>query len=240
MASIVFTDTIGVLDVYAPKPAFQVIPDWYKDTESYLSDVKKPNGNGDTSATIKRCMPIFDALNSGYILVTYNDIWVSKKSEIDAKTNEPTGKKVSWYEWPSFSPIQFHSIEQAKKYPNVKNDAIPKWTNPWGIKTPPGFSTLFIPPVHRNNVFTAFPGVVDTDTYTAPVNIVFVLSDPDFEGLVPAGTPIVQVIPFKRESWEMSLGNERDFNEQVKVTSKLRTKFFDSYKTQYRQVKEYR
>ena len=85
------------------------------------------------------------------------------------------------------------------------------------------------------------PGIVDTDTYKASVNFPFVLNEPDtFEGLIPAGTPIAQVIPFKRESWEISIGVETDVVETQKVGLKLRSKFFDSYKTQFRQIKEYK
>jgi hypothetical protein len=51
---------------------------------------------------------------------------------------------------------------------------------------------------------------------------------------------MAQIIPFKRDSWNMELGSAEDYKEQNLVTSKLRTKFFDSYKTQYRQTKEYK
>ena len=84
------------------------------------------------------------------------------------------------------------------------------------------------------------PGIVDTDTYNAPVNFPFVLNNIKFEGLIPAGSPMAQVIPFKRDSWEMEIGGTEEFVNQNKVTTLLRTKFFDSYKTQYRQNKEYK
>lgn len=236
MPVITFTNTLGASDIYAPKPAFQITPDWYKNTDSYLGGKKVPSGDGMTTGTIKRCMPVFDAFNSGYILVTHTDIWVSQRAD-DPENPEI---KSPWYEWPSYSPIQFHPPEQAPLHPSATGTPVPKWINPWGIKTPPGYSSLFIPPVHRNNPFVALPGVVDTDTYVAAVNIVFVLQEQNFEGLVPAGTPIVQVIPFQRESWEMSMGTQEDLANQNNVTSKLRAKFFDSYKTQYRQIKEYK
>ena len=89
-------------------------------------------------------------------------------------------------------------------------------------------------------LFRSLPGIVDTDTYTAPVNFPFVLNDWKFEGIIPAGTPMAQVIPFKRESWQMSIGKNEELIEQNKVTTKLRSKFFDSYKSQYRQPKEYK
>lgn len=258
MTSIIFTDTIGVSEDYAPKPASKVIPEWYKNTESYITGDKKPTGNGMTTGTIKRCMPVFDVLISGYVLVTHTDLFIShKKLEYgDQEHLEKTGetrilseeeikaKKLPltehWFEWPSYDPIAFHPPKQALLHPIATGNSVPKWINPWGIKTPPGYSTLFIPPVHRSNSLVALPGVVDTDTYNVPVNIVFSIFDPNFEGLIPAGTPIVQVIPFKRDSWEMSLGKAEDVIAQENIVKKLRTRFFDSYKVQHRQPKEYR
>jgi hypothetical protein len=240
MAQILFTNTANVPEIYYPQPASKLIPEWYKKTESYIGEEKKPTPEGSTSGTIKRCMPVFDAINSGYLLVTYTDIWVTQQKEINAETNEPTGYVRAIYTWPSYEPIKFHPPQQAVLHPGATGEPVPKWMNPWAIKTPPGYSTMFLAPLHRNNVFNALPGVVDTDTYTAPVNIIFVLSDPKFEGLIPAGTPIVQVVPFKREEWVMEMGNEKDFITQSNVTTKLRTRFFDSYKSQFRQVKEYK
>jgi Spy/CpxP family protein refolding chaperone len=67
-----------------------------------------------------------------------------------------------------------------------------------------------------------------------------VLNDINFEGIIPAGTAVAQVIPFQREDWQMSIGKNEEIMETSKITTKLRTRFFDSYKTQYRQTKEYR
>jgi hypothetical protein len=230
MTQITFTNIIGIPDEYGPKPATSSVPEWYKSLESYLGGEKKPAGDGGNTGTIKRCMPVFDAIINGYILYTYADVWVSQK---DGKF---------WYEWPSFNPIEWHPVEQAPNHPNRNGhqESYPKWINPWAIQTPPGYSTLFVQPFHRESVFTILPGVVDTDQYNAAVNFPFVFNNINFEGLIPAGTPMAQVIPFKRESWEMSIGTQEDFEKQNKTTIRLRTRFFDSYKSQFRQPKEYK
>lgn len=230
---ITFTNTGGVDEAYTPKPASQFIPEWYKKLESYIGGNKKPIGDGTTSATAKRCMPIFDAITGGYILVSASDVFVSQKQD-------ENGNKIPWYEWSSHGLIHFHPIEQAPEHPAMNGFAYPKWINYWAIKTPEGYSTLFVQPFHRESVFTILPGVVDTDRYTAAVNFPFTLNDPTFEGLIPAGTPIAQAIPFKRDSWEMELGNLQDYQEQIKVTNKLTSKFFDRYKTMFRVNKEYK
>ena len=244
MAKIIFTSAFEVAKEFTPKPASFFIPDWYKNMESYIGGVKRPSGEGRTTATIKRCMPVFDSITSGYIIPTYVDVFVSQKKEFNVETNETTEKTFPWYEWPSLDPLGWHPIDQAPNHPkkgNLPNNAAyPKWMNPWSIKTPPGYSVLIISPMHRTSNFTIFDGIVDTDTYSAPINFPFVLNKWNFEGLISAGTPMAQIIPFKRESWEMSLGNNEERLAQNSITKNITNKFFDAYKTQYRQVKEYK
>jgi len=223
---ITFTNTSGV-DIEQPQPASKFTPDWYKDTKSYIGNIKKPTGAGATDATIKRCIPVFDAITAGYIITSPADVYVSLKESIQ------------FFEWSSLGLISFHPIEQAPNHPARNQHAYPKWMNPWAVKTPKGYSTLFTQPMHREAVFTILPGIVDTDTYTAPVNFPFIVNDPNFEGLIPKGTPIAQVIPFKRDKWQIKLGFEKEIKEQNKVTSILVTKFFDKYKTMFWTRKEF-
>jgi hypothetical protein len=84
------------------------------------------------------------------------------------------------------------------------------------------------------------PGIVDTDKYTAPVNFPFVINDINFEGIIPKGTPIAQVIPFKRDPWEIKIGGFEEMQEQSDVSNILKTKFFDRYKNAFRSSKEYK
>lgn len=225
---ITFTNVSSFKDIEKPQPASAFIPDWYKNMDSYIGGKKKPRGDGGASATVKRCMPVFDAIVAGYIIVSPADIYVSLRE----------GEQ--YFEWSDLGLIGFHPIEQAPNHPAKNKHAYPKWTNYWAIKTPKGYSTMFVQPMHRESVFTILPGIVDTDTYTAPVNFPMVINDPEFEGLIPKGTPIAQVIPFKRDSWSMKLGGQKELEEQANVTKNLQTKFFDRYKSMFRQNKEYK
>lgn len=225
--NIIFTNTSDH-NLEQPKPASKYVPDWYKNMESYIGGEKKPIGDGKTGATIKRCMPVVDAITAGYIITSPADVYVRIKDE------------EQYFEWSSLGLIQFHPIEQAPEHPARKPHAYPKWINPWAIKTPKGYSTLFVQPMHRESVFTILPGIVDTDTYTAPVNFPMVINDPNFEGLIPQGTPIAQVIPFKREIWQAKVGGEKELLEIKNVNNKLTRKFFDRYKSMFRDSKEYK
>ena len=224
---IIFTNTSDFAGIEKPKPAKQFIPDWYKDINSYIDKENKTTGNGKAMATIKKCMPVFDAIVAGYIITLPADVYVSIKD----------GEQ--YFEWSDHNLVSFHPIEQAPNHPNRNEHPYPKWTNPWAIKTPKGYSTLFVQPFHRESVFTILPGIVDTDKYFSPVNFPMVINDPNFEGLIPKGTPIAQVIPFKRESWNIELGGDKELQEQQNVTSNLQNKFFDRYKSMFRTQKEY-
>lgn len=237
MKEIIFADVRNISEEFKPQPAYKYIPEWYKNMNSYINNEKKPGENNETSATIKKCMPVFDSISQGYLIFTYCDIWVSQKLE---QNKDGSLYKVPWYQWPAQTPIDFHPIMQADTHPDANGHPYPKLLNPWSIKTPPGYSTMFFPPVHRENIFKVFPGVVDTDKYNFPVNFPMVLSDPNFEGLIPAGTPIVQLVPFKRENWKISFKEIKDTEMAKKILSGFNIRFFDSYKNHYRQKKEYK
>jgi hypothetical protein len=229
MADIIFTDVWGIPEEFDIRPASTYIPEWYKKMESYIGGAKKPTANGGSPATLKKCVPVFDAITAGYIIVSPADVYVTQVN------GEPT------FQWSNFGLIEFHPLEQAPEHPHRKGiPAYPKWLNPWAIKTPKGYSTLFVQPFHRESVFTILPGIVDTDTYFTSVNFPFVLNDPKFEGLIPAGTPIAQVIPFKRESWKLKKGNEKDFIAQSKNKTELSSTFFNRYKLNFWHKKEYK
>jgi hypothetical protein len=224
---IIFTNILG-LDFFPPKPAVKEVPSWYKNTPEYVGDQVKKIIDGTNRHTIKKCIPVFDAITSGYILYTQVDVEVSRDGNLP------------YYSWPSQNVIEFHPIEQAPLHP-AKNEApYPKWNNPYAITTPPGYSILFTQPMHRESVFTIFDGIVDTDTYKAPVNFPFVLNDVKWEGIIPAGTPMAQVIPFKRESWKHRIGSDKELKEQKNVDMKLKTLLFNSYKKHFWSSKEYR
>jgi len=225
---ITFTNMIPLPEIEEPKPGSAFVPDWYKNMDSYMNGSKVPDGSGSTKATIKRCMPVFDAITAGYIITLPADVYVSLK------------EGVQHFEWANFGLVSFHVIEQAPEHPARKPFPYPKWNNPWAIKTPPGYSVLFTQPMHRESVFTILPGIVDTDTYAAQVNFPFVVNDPSFEGLIPKGTPIAQVIPFKRDSFKMVIGGNEERILESKVVTKLQTKFFDRYKTMFWHRKEYK
>jgi hypothetical protein len=220
----------NILKMFYPKPATECIPDWYKLQTPYSNNKKTIDEHGMVNATIKRCVPIFDSITAGYIIFTCMDIEVSRENN---KT---------FFKWSTtftgrfgnLNPISFHDPDQVSSYPSLKDlEGVAKFLNPWSRQTPKGYSVIFMTPMHRDLPFEILPGVVDTDKHSAEVHLPFFFKDPNWTGIIPAGTPIAQVIPFKRESWEMALGNEKDKEKTIESLKTQRVFFANVYRKMF-------
>ena len=71
--------------------------------------------------------------------------------------------------------------------------------------------------------------IVDTDTYINTINFPFILKKRDKQFLIKKGDPMIQVIPFKRESWKMWSGF---YYEKLhsKTQNLLQSGWVDKYK----------
>jgi antitoxin (DNA-binding transcriptional repressor) of toxin-antitoxin stability system len=218
-----------VSDIYKPVAAIKKIPRWYKDMGSYLDNIRQPQSDYGTNATVKKCIPVFDAMTSGYLIVLHSDthfVWNGVDHDIGMPVN--TKKYIS-----------SHPSWQAEKHPNNLNymSKFYKYVSPWSLKTPKGYSALFLPPMHHDNFIEILPGIVDTDVYNSPVQLPFVMSRFEEDIVIEAGTPIAQVIPIKREPWVLS---ESDLSEKSsKTQSAIRSKFFEAYKNTFWSRKSY-
>lgn len=213
--------------VLEPAPAAKMLPDWYKEMNTY-HDGKFSVSRGTSNSTAKRCVPLYDALSSGYVLRTNYDVYVDEE------------RAVSW--GVDYGGILLHQPFQVNGMTlptGFADTPVLKWPNPYNIYTPKGYSTLFIPPTgHDSPAFTTFPAIVDTDKWDLPIHFPFVLKE-GFVGTIPRGTPIVQMIPFKRDSWEMSVEND-DYQAVDKRMKKHFTYFINHYRRNFWQRKEYK
>lgn len=81
----------------------------------------------------------------------------------------------------------------------IPNGAYPKLVNPWLCRTAPGWSCLVLPILFEpNNKYQVVPSIVHTDFYHSLNVVLNIYTDQPFE--IKAGTPMVQLVPFKRNS----------------------------------------
>lgn len=174
-----------------PYPAFKNMPEWFKKTPTTM-DPKNRDQFGGMGFTAKKCIPLVDAMSVGFIIPLFGDVNIrtNKDCSLIESSENPYGKV-----------IEFHSKEQlgGKTSPTYPGSAI-KFINRWMIKTAPGYSTLFIPPInHIEPRFTCLGGLVDTDKYPRPINFPAIWHLKDFDDIVSAGTPLVTCIPIRRK-----------------------------------------
>lgn len=219
-------------DIHNPIPSSKMLPEWYKKAKSYLNDEKKPSIH-EPYTTVKRCVPVFDAMTAGYLIVLSKDMYCEQTQ---------SGPYFHWRsegEDDDTAMITQHSYFQAQSHPDNNLGYQLKIENPWLIKTDPGYSCMILPPMHRDNEMVILPAVVDTDKYYEKVNLPFNLKNKNFEGIIPGGTPIAQIIPFKRENYKMSIVN-RDLNKNLTNQKTIGSRLFDAYRNLYWTRKEYK
>lgn len=227
--------TKKIFEDIIPKPASFNIPEWFKELKSEPALL-----------TIKGCMPFLDSLTAGYIAKFPQDMEIEhnvkgKDGKPDAffrpaiakGVTDPFGLNLNTEE------PAVHPIEQLGKCPFVKtNKNLPfyKVLLPYFIVTPPGYSCLFTP-ILNNQEDRFFPvaGIVDTDKYESYVNIPIVINGDKYETLKTVfkkGTPLCQIIPFKRDNWETEVVETEKPGWYKLAYSRLQvhTKLIDNYK----------
>ena len=223
------SDEYVELIVSPPKPAKEYIPKWYREHKN-INQVDKLyfKEDGDMIKTMKECMPFFDSFNTGYIQETWTDINIGYKNG-QITYNYPLGP----------------NILELRNYASVKvsDDYGPEefaWCTPWIPKLPKGYSVMVTQPLNHFNSFTTLTGIIDSDTfYHTPFGRIPFYIKKGFTGTIPAGTPMFQFIPIKRESWTLkTIGY--NFKEQTRRDAKIRRNFIGSYKNMFWNKKEYK
>ena len=223
------------------KTGNELIPEWYKDIPA---KTKLRSFDEKEDLTIKRCIPVLDAFTTGYYLVTAKDFTFTYDKEKNISKISGNGisqRNISMHPMSQLGDMPFSPEYIKYAY---------KWGNEYTIKTPPGYSILFTHPLNHHHLpFYTLSGVVDTDTYIMPVLFPFLMKN-NFEGTISAGTPIVQIIPFKREDWKNNIIN--DPNDLYLGMKEFARKEYESgrydengdplggmYKRDYRKKKKY-
>ena len=190
MKKIKFTSVKPDLEITHPLPASKMTPEWYRYSEQSVNGID----------TVKKCVPFLDSLIAGYMITLPSDIYIDNGSIQDISKIGIIGKH---------SDGQMGNLQ----IPNDFSNNVYKWMNSFIVDTPKGYSTMFMHPSNRIDLpFYTLSGIVDTDKFPLQINFPFIVKS-NFVGIIPAGTPIAQAIPFKRESWEMSFEQKAALNK---------------------------
>jgi len=236
-----------------PTPIKTNIPDWFK---------KLPHGKKDNNfkftRSVKGCIPFLETLTTGYLLKLPVDYKLEHGIHKDENGN-PITKFYNSLEESGWGPLidkeglnfnpngGFHGTNQLEGSPLIKkNGNLPfvKISNPWTIKTPKGYSCLFVNPLNntQQDYFSIIPGIVHTDKFDQEVNFPIVVNHEKYGNLdllISKGTPYVQVIPFKRDDWKMVIKSEekkkiiKRFLWPLKYLNNYKNRIFNKDKTKW-------
>lgn len=189
-----------------PVKAKSVMPDWFKRLPAVDNAVVSATNNG---LTVKRCMPFVDAMTLGYMLPLAATVRLDV-SEMGRKVD------AGW----EFDKVMVSNHGSFQVAGNPMGDRPPmKFHNYWTIRTPPGWSCLFIAPLNRPSLpVDIIAGVVDTDTYASLINFPFFATGADGVHVLQKGTPLVQVIPFRRADASLELAAGQGGIDRLEMT----------------------
>lgn len=183
-----------------PQPALKEIVEWYRKADRFVKD---QDGNyvigedGGKVSTWKSCPALLDIFSTGYVLKTPCDInfYIDENNEINVKIEDIYKQDFCTrrMKMSEFShPFGYHEEHFA-------------WFPDWAIELPEGYSALYTHPLNRFDLpFMMTSGIVDNDKVKLPGSMPFFIIK-GFTGIIPAGTPYAQIIPFKREDWESEI-----------------------------------
>ena len=201
------------VDLAPVKPAKEFIPAWYRNLQREWSYMKEEDHSWNTipyrDNSVKKCPTVKDIMFSGYII----PLWLDLRIDYTVQTG------LNWYnKHANEETITYHEPNAIGSMPindNSFNTAL-KFTNPWDIITPPGWSVLIMSPwYHRHWEIEIMPSIVETDSYHQ-MNIPF-LYHGQGERTFRQGTPLIQVIPFRRDAFDTLGFQSRVMDEDEKL-----------------------
>jgi hypothetical protein len=174
-----------------PFPAKSYLPAWFKKLPPVDKQELGARSNGQT---IKRCMPFLDAMTTGWILPLAASVRLEVKDD---------GRTVEYGSEFDRTMVSNHLPYQIDGHPLQPRPPL-KLHNYWTIRTPPGWSCLFVPPLNRAHpAVEVIAGVVDTDRYHSLINFPCIVTGADGLYTLDKGMPLVQVIPFERSGTQI-------------------------------------
>jgi hypothetical protein len=207
-----------------PLTSLSTLPNWYREAKRYLDD--------DTSkSTFKACMSFFDAMSVGYVLTTPADIVVEINGNDLSITIDDKYKNFLQMR----PPMQDFAVPDGCYAHHLA--LLPQW----GLRLPEGYSALYMAPLNRFDLpFITTNGVVENDKMDTPGMIPVFLKQ-NFKGVIPKGTPFVQILPFKRESWSKKVITltQKEADEKRNVANIFRSEPTGVYKKIYWERKVY-
>jgi len=174
---------------------------------------------------LKSCSPFKDAFVSGYMILLMCDIEIIsyENGDVDVLWNKEFPSNPVEKRGPLIEGFQGNGMIN----PIGTSPIMFAWSASWGVKTSKNDNVLITHPLnHYELPFVTTSGVIDSGYFPIAGNIPFFIKE-GFTGVIAKGTPIAQVIPFKRQDWVSSVAAKDEKMYSRYMT--LRDSYFDGY-----------
>ena len=219
------------------------LPEWYSNLPMAKDEYKFDE---DVIKNVRACVPVEDFLTAGYLLPATYEVRVGEKIEgfiptmnvttannVVNKLNDPKktddmqglhpNTPVNIYR-ESMCPMRSAEKKSLKSYFRFDSE--------WGIQTPPGYSCLVMQPYYLGRTdFSILPAIIDTDKFHNKIPVVGYMTGTTEEIRFFCGEPLVQIIPFKRDTWESEIITKPISNKSKFFLFNAYKKLFHSEKT---------
>lgn len=195
------------------------------ETRRVIPDYVKKQVNTYKENKFARCPGMFDLSQAGYLVKAHVDIHIKA-------TKQGVVIKMDCHERMRPSKMEFEIVEGMVKFAEGMKPAVWKIPLPWAVFMKKGYSAQVLPAsMHFPFVdkMYIYPGVVDYDDFHS-INLIFSITE-ECEFTIWAGTPILQVIPFKREEFSAVCGKATEWE-----CDKLRFGFYSRQRNFYRKM----
>jgi hypothetical protein len=215
-------DDFHIHKMFRPVPAVSVLPEWFK-------RLKTDDHQDQNFSTVKQCKGVWDILSMGYVFLWPFDVEIFKHE--NGKLDIVKSRTKSHDDFEPHPHIQLEGYQDI----NFQNQerGVQKVLTPYKIKTPEGTSIMVIQPPYRPDLkTTAMPGIIDSDTFYGDFNILFTINDISGKRKIKirAGTPLAQIIPFKRDEWKLTFNKvDEDKRQVVDIMSNNIEKFYQRH-----------
>jgi hypothetical protein len=184
--------------------AKRLIPEWVK--------IQAKNKN----VKFAKCPGMFDLAQQGYIMRAWCDIHIkiNRQGIFIKLEREDVQNTLTQHH------MDFSVIEGLAPIPDNMPKMVRKLDTPWHIYCKPGYSAQVLPATMHSPFFDkiyVYPGVVDYDGFQTCNFIFSGLKECEFT--IWAGTPLLQIIPFKREDITAECGKSTEEDKDIAMAS---------------------
>tara|TARA_B100002019_G_scaffold156581_1_gene134839 strand:+ start:87 stop:740 length:654 start_codon:yes stop_codon:yes gene_type:complete len=208
-----YTDDPQVMKDFPPKPISEDLPAWLEKIDN------------DNQFNVTHCAPVMDWMSGGYIMYNAWETLLNEKVvqfrkgvELETQNKRPNLRKIN----PTVYAGDCMPIDNGPySYFRLETD--------FKVVTPPGYSCLVMQPYYDfNSKFTVMPGIIDTDKYDWVITAMAYTKEKTLR--IYPGEKLLQIIPFKRDDWQMELKEQRMYSQLFHYIKGVYKKLFRSKK----------